>query len=413
MIRRKVVVVVKGYPRLSETFIAQELLGLEKAGIELEIVSLRLPTDKTHHAVHDEISASITYLPEYIHRSPLRAMQGLISSMRLPGFAQAFRKFLRDFSRDVTRNRIRRFAQAAVLAKEWPEGGQWLHAHFIHTPASVAAYASIMRGIPWSVSAHAKDIWTSPDWELREKLADAQWAVTCTRIGHQHLQSLAADASRVHLSYHGLDLERFPPFHRLESTRAGQSSDHPIVILGVGRAVEKKGFDILLRALAALPAVLHWRFVHVGGGAELPALKALAKQLRVDHRITWLGAVDQTQVLVHYREADVFALACRVAADGDRDGLPNVLLEAASQGLACISTRISGIPEFFDDDNGLLIEPEDPALLAAALTRVIESPKLRYRLGKAAQNKVRSTYDYHNSIRQLVELFERQWVRGS
>ncbi len=183
----------------------------------------------------------------------------------------------------------------------------------------------------------------------------------------------------------------------------------PIVILSVGRAVEKKGFDILLRALAALPESLHWRFVHIGGGAELPPLKALAKQLLIENRITWLGAINQTEVLANYQSADVFALACRVTADGDRDGLPNVLLEAASQGLACISTRISGIPEFFDDENGLLVEPENPDMLATALIQAIESPELRDRLGEAAAIKVRSTFDYHTSIAQLVDLFEHQW----
>ncbi len=406
------VVVLKGYPRLSETFIAQELLGLEKAGIELVIASLRHPTDSAHHAVHDEIQAGVIYLPEYIHQSPLRVLRGLIGSLRMPGFARACKQFSKDLARDRSRNRIRRFAQAAVLASEWPEGAQWLHAHFIHTPASVTAYTSIIKGIPWTVSAHAKDIWTSPDWELREKLRHAQWAVTCTRFGHQHLQSLAADASGVHLSYHGLDLSRFPPFDRAKSSNVGLDVDNPIVILSVGRAVEKKGFDILLRALAALHESLQWRFVHIGGGTELLKLQALAKQLLIEDRIAWLGAINQTEVLANYQKADVFALACRVTADGDRDGLPNVLLEAASQGMTCVSTKISGIPEFFDDHNGLIVDPEDPDRFAAALVQAIESPELRDQLGKMAQEKVRSAFDYHTSIAQLLGLFEQQWNRG-
>lgn len=400
---------LKGYPRLSETFIAQELLGLEKAGIKLTIVSLRHPTDHTTHAVHDEIQAGVLYLPEYVHHAPLRVIQGLFFCARLPGFAKALRQFMTDLSRDLSRNRIRRFAQAAVLVREWPQHGHWLHAHFIHTPASVAGYASIIRGIPWSVSAHAKDIWTSPDWELAQKLAAVKWAVTCTSVGHQHLQSLAKDASRVHLSYHGLDLSRFPPNDRVISNRNGQTTADPVVILSVGRAVPKKGFDILLTALAALPESLHWQFVHVGGGAELTTLKTQARQLQIEDRISWLGAINQREVLVQYQQADVFALACRVTADGDRDGLPNVLLEAASQGLACLSTSISGIPEFFNDQNGVLVEPEDATMLSAALARIIESPELRYRLGQAAQEKVRAEFDYHCSIKQLIGLFENEW----
>ncbi|MFK8080358.1 MAG: glycosyltransferase family 4 protein [Granulosicoccus sp.] len=409
-LHRKLVVVLKGYPRLSETFIAQELLGLENAGIELVIVSLRHPTDITHHAVHDEIQAPVLYLPEYLHNEPLRVLQALLVCLRKPGFINACKAFLPHLRQDLTRNRLRRFGQAMVLAAQWPSGGFWLHAHFIHTPASVADYASRILDIPWTVSAHAKDIWTSPDWELAGKLSTARWAVTCTGVGHRHLQSLAADASCVHLSYHGLDLERFPPFERALTVLDGQQADNPVTILSVGRAVKKKGFDVLLNALAALPPELHWRFLHIGGGTELQRLTRLATTLGINQNITWLGAMDQAAVLQHYRSADVFALACKITDDGDRDGLPNVLVEAASQGLACISTTISGIPELFiDQHNGLLVEPEDPQAMAEALRQAICTPSLRHRLGKAAQEQVRSTFDYHVSIRQLVNLFQAQW----
>lgn len=411
-IRRKVVVVLKGYPRLSETFIAQELLGLERAGLEIFIVSLRQPTDSSRHAVHDEIQASVLYLPEYLHEAPLRVLRGMLASIRKTGFSLAFKEFFQDLRRDFTRNRIRRFGQAMVLVNEWPEGAMWLHAHFIHTPASVADYASRLLDIPWTVSAHAKDIWTSPDWELAGKLSRAEWTVTCTRVGHEHLQSLSDDKSRVHLSYHGLDLERFPPFKRELSDNDGRNPDKPVTILSVGRAVEKKGFDILLNALAGIPQELHWRFVHIGGGTELTRLQALAKSLDIDHRISWLGAINQSAVLSHYKTADIFALACRITSDGDRDGLPNVLVEAASQGLACVTTGISGIPELFvDNANGLLVEPENPHAMSDALQQAIGMPDLRFRLGHAAQDQVRSSFDYHSSIDQLVGMFESQWAK--
>ncbi|MGL4280766.1 MAG: colanic acid biosynthesis glycosyltransferase WcaL, partial [Albidovulum sp.] len=138
----KLVVVVKGYPRLSETFIAQELRGLELQGFDLVIVSLRHPTDKKGHPVHDEIQAKVLYLPEYLHQEPIRVLKGLWFARKLPGFRATFRAFLGDLRRDLNRNRIRRLGQAAVLVREWPEGGHWLHAHFIHTPASVADYAA-------------------------------------------------------------------------------------------------------------------------------------------------------------------------------------------------------------------------------------------------------------------------------
>jgi glycosyltransferase involved in cell wall biosynthesis len=403
---KKIVVVLKGYPRLSETFIAQELLGLERARLELTLVSLRRPTDSRRHPVHDEIHATVRYLPEYLHDEPRRVIRGLWRSLRFPGFFRALTTFLADYSRDVSRNRIRRFGQAAVLASELPTDSQWLHAHFIHTPASVTAYASLMLAIPWSCSAHAKDIWTSPDWDLRAKLSAARWVVTCTRAGFDRLRQLASDRSKVHLSYHGLDLSRFSHVSAERCPRDGSNPAEPVILLSVGRAVMKKGYDILLRALALLPKDLAWRFVHVGGGDQIASLKDLAQSLELADRIDWHGAQAQGTVLAHYREADLFVLACRIAADGDRDGLPNVLVEAASQGLACISTDISGIPELLvNEENALLVEPENPAALADALGRAIRDPALRQRLGAAAEERVRRDFDHHRSIAQLSELF--------
>lgn len=407
---KKIVVVLKGYPRLSETFIAQELLGLERAGFDLTLISMRHPTDAKRHPVHDEIRAPVHYLPEYLYQEPLRVLRGLSACRRLPGFGAALRAFLRDLRRDPTPNRIRRFGQAAVLCAEWPEGADWLHAHFIHTPASVARYASLMNGIPWTCSAHAKDIWTSPDWELAGKLSDTRWTVTCNQTGFDRLRGLANGRNHVHLSYHGLDLDRFGPFAGSHSARDGSDAGDPVKIISVGRAVDKKGYDILLKALTLLPADLSWRFVHIGGGANLPQLKALSQKLGIAERITWQGATDQKDVLELYRQADLFALACRITADGDRDGLPNVLVEASSQRLVCVSTNISGIPELLQDGvNGLVVPPEDPQALAAAIERLIRDPALRQRLGEAAERRVRSEFDHHVSIRQLKDLFENEW----
>lgn len=403
---RRIAVVLKGYPRLSETFIAQELRGLEQAGLDLVIISLRRPTDRKRHPVHEEIEARVQYLPEYLHDEPMRVVRAWVKARRLPGYRGARRKFLRDYAKDRTRNRLRRFGQALVLAAEFPFDANWLHAHFLHTPASVTSYASDILGIAWSCSAHAKDIWTTPDWELRSKLGAARFVVTCTRAGFDHLRNLATDPARVHLSYHGLDLSRFGSFARTRSRRDGSNRADPVVLLSVGRAVEKKGYDLLLEALALLPKDLAWRFVHVGGGEKLSELKEQAARLSLTERLDWQGAQAQDEVLACYRSADLFVLACRIARDGDRDGLPNVLLEAASQGLCCVSTAISGVPEFLvDGENGLLTEPDNPAALAASIETAIRDPALRARLGSAAEARVRSAFNHRTSIEKLRALF--------
>lgn len=408
---QRLVVVVKGYPRLSETFIAQELRGLELAGFELVVVSLRQPTDKKRHAVHDEMQAPVLYLPEYLYQAPLRVLRALWIASRQQAFGATLRSFFGDLWRDLTPNRIRRFGQAAVLVAEWPKGGAWLHAHFIHTPASVADYAARIMGIGWTASAHAKDIWTSPKWELAGKLDRARWAVTCTASGHAYLQSLAQDPDRVYLSYHGLNLERFPPFLDLRPPRDGTSASDPVQIISVGRAVPKKGYDVLFQALALLPRNLHWHFTHMGGGPERQPLQTLATTLGISDRITWRGAVTQDEVLTAYRKADIFALACRITADGDRDGLPNVLVEAASQSLACVTTNISGIPELFSDGrNGWMVPPDNAIAFAAALQNAITSPPDRANFAAAAAAQVRSTLDFHSSIAQLVAHFALEGI---
>lgn len=402
----RVAFVLKGYPRLSETFIAQEILALEQRGLDILIVSLRHPTDKAIHPVHREIRAARIYLPEYLYQEPLRVWRGWRRARRLRGYRAARRTWLADLRRDPTPNRIRRFGQALVLAAELPADVDRLHAHFLHTPASVTRYAATMLGRPWSVSAHAKDIWTTPVWEKREKLAEADWAVTCTASGHAHLAALAEDASRVALCYHGVSLDRFPPPPPRASDHDGRDPDRPVVLLSVGRAVAKKGYDDLLAALVLLPQGLCWRFVHIGGGTQAKDIKDRADRLGLAERIEWRGARPQPEVLAAYREADLFVLAAKIAPDGDRDGLPNVLVEAQSQRLACVATRLSAIPELIEDGvTGLLVAPVDPPALAAALAQLIADPELRAQLGAAGAAQVRAAFDADAAIEALARRF--------
>jgi glycosyltransferase involved in cell wall biosynthesis len=400
----RIVFVLKGYPRLSETFIAQEIRTLERLGLDLHIVALRRPTDAAIHPVHREIAAPVGYLPEYLHEEPFRVVRGLVRVFGRPGFRRALAAFWRDLRREPTRNRIRRLGQAAVMAAELPGGVTGLHAHFMHTPASVVRYASMITGLPYTCSAHAKDIWTSADWDLAQKLAEADWTVTCTRAGLVRLHALAARREKVHLVYHGLDLARFPPPGRQPATRDGRAESDPVLLLTVARAIEKKGLDVVLRALAALPVDLHWQWTHVGGG-ETGTLKALADQLGIGARCRFLGALPQADVLAQYRASDMFVLPCRIAADGDRDGLPNVLVEAGSQSLPLLSTQLDSVQELIEDGtHGILVPPDDPVALRDAMARLIADPALRQRLGRAAEARVRRHFDHAATIGVLHAL---------
>jgi glycosyltransferase involved in cell wall biosynthesis len=406
----RVAFVLKGYPRLSESFIAQEIAALERRGLEILIVSLRHPTDARRHPVHEEIRASILYLPEYLLLEPLRVVRAWLRGRKNVRYKEARKLWLRDLLRDPTPNRIRRFGQALVLADELPADVRHLHAHFLHTPASVTRYAALLAGLPWTGSAHAKDIWTTPEWEKREKLASCEWLVTCTAANRAHLAALAPPG-RVELVYHGLDLSRFPPDRAEREAKDGTDPGNPVIILSVGRLVEKKGTDILLEALARLPAQLHWRLVHAGGGPLKGRLERRARALGIVQRVQWRGARTQVELLAEYRAADLFALASRVASDGDRDGLPNVLAEAQSQGLACVATKVSGIPELVDSGRtGLLVAPESPEEFAGALQTLIADPARRRMLGEAGRERVHAQFALEANLGRLARRFGLQAV---
>jgi hypothetical protein len=196
--------VLKGYPRYTETFVAQEILALEKRGLDIRIYSQR-STGLGRHPVHDEIKAPITYLPEYMYQAPARVWRAWRRIRRKPSYKSACRALLKDLLKNPIPGRLRKFGHALVLANELPSEIKHLHAHFLHAPATIVRYTALMLGLPWSCSAHAIDIWTSPEWDKRNKLADMEWLVTCTRTNAEHLSTLSPNAGRVELIYHGLD----------------------------------------------------------------------------------------------------------------------------------------------------------------------------------------------------------------
>lgn len=178
-----------------------------------------------------------------------------------------------------------------------------------------------------------------------------------------------------------------------------------MTILSVGRLVEKKGYDDLLEALARLDGAISWRFVHIGGGPLKDKLKAQAERLGLSERIKWRGKRDQTEVIEALRSADIFTLPSRIAADGDRDGLPNVLMEAAGQHLPILSTAVSAIPEFIEDGvHGRLVPERAPEDLAAALAEMILEPESRAAYARAAYERLTSDFGMERGIDTLSAL---------
>ena len=405
----KILFILKGYPRLSETFIAQEIKTLESLGLDIDIISLRKPTDKYTHPIHEEISAKVTYLPEYLKDDLCHVLKSWWRVRKLPTYKTSLKTWLKDLKRDFSINRIRRFGQALVLASTYKDRCVKMHSHFIHTPTSVTLYASQILDVPFSISAHAKDIWTIPDWEIVEKIQQSEWLTTCTQYNVEHLKDLCAKhhvpPEKVFLNYHGIDLIRFSQskFNSPESNQ--EKSNHTVQLLSVGRAVRKKGYPYLLEALAKIDKNLNWHFTHIGGGERLNELKQQANALNIDKKISWKGSQPQNIVLEHLTQSDVFVLLSIIDKNGDRDGLPNVLMEAQSQSLAVLTTRVSGIPELIENNvNGLFVDINNIDDIKTKLETLINDASLREQLGKAGQSKIYKKFDKDLNI---VSLYQR------
>lgn len=397
----RLAVLMKGYPRLSETFIAQEILGLEKRGISQLIVSMRHPTDPYQHDLHREISAEVHYLTEYLKDDPPRVRTARTWAKKQPGYKAAKAAFDQDLERQKNNDRYRRFGQACVMAHELPDDIRAIYVHYLHTPSSVARYAAMIRGLPLYFSAHAKDIWTTPEWDLRQKIAYARWGVTCTGVNEAYLSSLTDDPEKIHLLYHGLDFSRFPD----APDRSGRKYD-TVTLVSVGRAVEKKGYDDLLRALHRLKDDRRWHFHHIGGGELSGVLESLASDLGLSDRVTFSGALPRDRVIAGLSDADIFVLASKVAKSGDRDGLPNVLMEAQALGLPAVSTSVSAIPEIIDDgETGYLVAERDDAALADRIAKLIDDRDLRLKFGRRAAATVRKRFSPDRGLDWLADRF--------
>jgi len=284
---------------------------------------------------------------------------------------------------------IERFTQAGCLARRLEEDGvTHLHAGFVHSPGSVAWLASAMTGLPFSLASHAKDLYHSPPALLRKKLSAARVVFTCTRYNITHLKRLAeGEPIHVRHAYHGTDLSRFQfgPY----------AQSKPPVVLAVARLVEKKGLDTLVRACARLrDRGRDFRCHIIGDGPLRKPLSDMIRKYKLSRVITLEGSLDQSEVLTWYRRATVFALPCVVTVDGDRDGIPNVLIEAAACGVPLVSTPVSGIPELIEEGvSGLLVPPHEPDELANALDELLRSVVLREKLRVNARARVVKAFD--------------------
>lgn len=359
--------VVKRFPRLSQTFVLHELLALERQGARVTVVALRRSADAPVGR-YAELRAPVHYLGEADGPSASIAEQA---------------------------------GQVAEIVRAW--GVSHIHAHFATRAASVADRASAATGVPFSFTAHAHDIFHADvdRAALAATIERASFVVTVSDYNRRYLEDLLAlegRQGRVARLYNGVDLRALQPSAAVRS---------PWLIASVGRLIAKKGFAHLVEAVRLLRASGRpARCVIVGEGEERPALERQIADAQLGDAVQLLGAMPPHEVAAVVGGASAFALPCVVAPDGDRDGLPTVLLEAMALGTPVVSTDVAGIPELvLHGRTGLLVPEAAPLRLAEALAHLLEDGALRARLSASARERMGAEFDLETNVGRLRGAF--------
>jgi glycosyltransferase involved in cell wall biosynthesis len=430
--------IIRSYPRLSQTFIVNEVLALEEAGVDLRLFPIADPQETVVQAQVAEVRAPVEYLEAAARRGRAAILaEHALAALAAPlGYARALAYVLRRPELDdgyTAASRWECFVQAVYLvralrrARRQGQPIEHLHAHFAHDPTLIALLVHMITGVSFSFTAHARDLFQIPRSALAERIAYASAVITCSGANLPYLYESAAEADRekIRLIHHGVDLRGFQPLSEStkehEETRGGVNNSHlsapswplvdqeekPPLILSVGRLVEKKGFPDLLVACARLKERgKRFRLAIYGEGPLRDELLALIERHGLHGFVDLPGAIAQRDLIPVFRRADIFALAPFVTEDGDRDGVPNVLVEAMACGLPVVSTAVSGIPELVvPDSNGLLVAPHDPDALANALAALLDDPARRAQLGVEARRSVVESFDLRAAACELAALF--------
>ncbi len=370
---KKIAYIVKIFPKLSETFILQEILELERLGLNLVILSLRPPTDTDTHSHFHQLKAPVLYAPVVLNGGKGNVIQ---QSLWTEWVTEKVREY----------------------------GITHLHAHYVTEPTDIAVQVQARIGISYSFTTHAKDLFLSSKEDVSRKVDCAQFVLTCTDYNKDYLEQIVQSDTPIYRVYHGVDLDVFQP----STPDISREDGTPPLILSIGRFRPKKGFPILIQACASLKkAGHHFQCVLVGYGPLEQDLKQMIHQLGVSDCVRLTGKVRQDGILKWFRQASIFVLPCQIAENGDRDGIPNVLVEAMSMGLPVVSTAIASIPELIHDShNGILNPPHHPGSLTKALGLLLQDPARRRSLGIAARKTVEKDFCVSRNIRVIYDLLQ-------
>jgi glycosyltransferase involved in cell wall biosynthesis len=390
---------VKRFPRLSETFVLNEFLELRAQGLPLRLFAIAEPIETQTQPEAEALRPEVTYLRGPLLPSLVRALK---VASRKPQTTLAALGWV------VNQRRLaawKRLAEALILVDLLDGQPVHLHVHWAHAPAEVAFLAHRIAGIPWSLTTHAKDLYTIPVSDIAERCDQALFVATCTAANVRYLTDVVGVIpDKVILCRHGVRLDRFDSARR--DPRPGR-------ILTVGRLVRKKGFPVLIQACALLAERgVDFHLDVIGDGPLAGEIRHLVAASELTGNVTLHGARPQPELVGFFQRAAVFALAPAVQANGDRDGIPNVILEAMASGVPVVASAISGIPEVvIDNQTGLLVPPDDPVALSKALETLLTTPSEAERIGKGGEMAVRAAFEMATCVTPVAELLRSRLVR--
>ncbi|CCO24698.1 glycosyltransferase family 4 protein [Maridesulfovibrio hydrothermalis] len=409
--------ILKGYPRISETFISNEIRLLEQRGVKIHIISMRKPREDFTHKSISEIKAEVSYLPSSIEG----CLEGLFGSTDMNAglkdprygqdseFTDRIDKIWKVYKDTGSEASFKHMLQAEFIVQKVLPGSEifHFHAHFAHSPCSVARNVSRLSGLPFSFTAHAKDIYTQKPEKVTAKISEAKFAVTCTGYNCNYLESIAPAGKPIHKVYHGIDLNLF-------SSDKEFTSGAPYEIFTVARFTPKKGLPTVFKALKKLDdRGIDFSYKIVGDGDDRESTLAILDELGIADKCTWLGTKTHEEVLELYRKADLFAIGCEIAENGDRDGIPNVLAESMAMSVPVVATTVSGIPELVEHGKtGLLVEPRDHESMADAMEKMLTDQEFRKSVIPAAKERVHEIFDNRYWINKLADVYEIYGIKA-
>ncbi len=401
--------ILKGYPRISETFISNEILLLEKHGFRMRLFPMRHPRENFCHDSVRKIKAQVDYLPtELLLEFPRLLQPNIFLAVKRPalykhGLGLAFKRYKRSTNLAT----LKHLLQGGYLANTHilkDSALLHLHGHFAHSPTSVTMFAALLSGRSYSFTAHAKDIYTSNPEQLREKMKLAEFVITCTDYNRRYLEKISEGVNTpIHCIYHGIDLKLFSP-----NTQHAECTP-PYKLLTVARMTEKKGLPTLYKALHILKDQ-GFPFIHtlIGDGDDKDKIHRLLTELELNDCCKCLGTKTHKEVLTQFEENDLFVLACEIAANGDRDGIPNVLVESLAMGVPALSTDVSAIPEILlHNTTGITVAPSNPETMAARIKMALQNRDLRKTVIQGGIEHTHKYFDNTTLVAQLGDIFKK------